>query len=123
MAPPETSPITNPYQASPLDKTLSRRLPTLTWTTIIRLLVVVVTCTMSGGLLGVAVGSLLAIFFPGYYIETFGLEEFNTASPLAMGIGLGLTQGLGGGAAVGVAVDAIGVWYLTRTASQVSEAE
>jgi len=122
MVSPESSPKINPYQASPLDKPLSRRLPTLNWTTLGRLLAVVVACTIAGGILGLAVGSLLAILVPAYYIESFGLEEFSTASPLAMGIGLGLTQGIAGGAMVGVAIDAIGVWYLTRTAIQEKKA-
>lgn len=118
-----SSPSTNPYQAGPLDAPVSRRLPTLTWTTLGRLLAVVGFCTTAGGLLGLAVGSLLAIVAPGYYIEIFELDEFNTASPLTMGIGLGLTQGIAGGAAVGVAIDAIAVWYLTRTSPQVTRAE
>jgi hypothetical protein len=123
MVQPDSSPGTNPYQASPLDETVSRHLPTLTWTTLGRLLAVVGFCTTAGGLLGLAVGTLLAIVAPGYYIEVFGLEDFNRASPLAMGIGLGLTQGIAGGATVGVAIDAIAVWYLTRTSPQVKGVE
>ncbi len=108
-------PSTNPYQSSPLlptsvDRTL------LSWRIIWRLIAVVMFCAFGGGLLGVSAGLFLAILFPGYYAGVFELRSTGIAEVVPLGVGLGLTQGIGGGALVGLAIDAIGVWYTTRKA-------
>ena len=108
-------PSTNPYQSSPLLPTsVDRNL--LSWTIIWRLITVVAFCTFVGGLLGVSAGLFLAILFPGYYAGVFELRSTGIAEVVPLGVGLGLTQGIGGGALVGLAIDAIGVWYVTRKA-------
>ena len=108
-------PSTNPYQSSPLLPTsVDRNL--LSWRIIWRLIAIVVFCTLVGGLLGVSAGLFLAILFPSYYAGVFELRSTGIAEAVPLGVGLGLTQGIGGGALFGLAIDAIGVWYTTRKA-------
>ncbi len=106
---------TNPYQSSPLLPTSIDR-NHLSWRIIWRLIAIVVFCTFIGGLLGVSAGLFLAILFPGYYAGVFELRSTGISEVVPLGVGLGLTQGIGGGALVGLAIDAIGVWYTTRKA-------
>lgn len=104
---------TNPYQSSPLLPTSVDR-NHLSWRIIWRLTAIVLFCTFIGGLLGVSAGLFLAILFPGYYAGVFELRSTGIADAVPLGVGLGLSQGIGGGALVGLAIDAIGVWYTTR---------
>ena len=104
---------TNPYQSSPLLPTSVDR-NHLSWRIIWRLIAIVVFCTFIGGMLGVSAGLFLATLFPGYYAGVFELRSTSIADAVPLGVGLGLSQGIGGGALVGLAIDAIGVWYTTR---------
>ena len=63
---------------------------------------------------GASAGLFLAILFPSYYAGVFELRSTGIADAVPLGVGLGLSQGIGGGALVGLAIDAIGVWYTTR---------
>ena len=97
---------TNPYQSSPLLPTsVDRNL--LSWRIIWRLIAIVVFCTFIGGLLGASAGLFLAILFPSYYAGVFELRSTGIADAVPLGVGLGLSQGIGGGALVGLAIDAI----------------
>ena len=54
-----------------------------------------------GALLGLVFGSLLGSVAPDYYRAVFGNPNLN---PIQVGVGLGLTQGLGTGIVVGCVV-------------------
>lgn len=66
-----------------------------------------------GGLIGMGIGAALGTFAPDYYRSTFfrGDPNFN---PFAVGVGQGLTQGLIGGALIGIALVALFYRYRLR---------
>jgi hypothetical protein len=63
-----------------------------------------------GGLMALAIGAIA----PGYYRSLFRGIDDPAFDPTSAGVVLGLLQGLGGGAVLGVAILAIYLWYLTR---------
>ena len=73
---------------------------------------IVVFLSRSGGCLS---GTLPRHLFPAI-AGVFELRSTGIADAVPLGVGLGLSQGIGGGALVGLAIDAIGVWYTTRKA-------
>ena len=61
------------------------------------------------------IGYGLGRFVPGYYRGVFGITRPGPwFDPPSVGFGLGVTQGLAGGAAVGLAVVALFLWRETR---------
>lgn len=70
-------------------------------------------CAAVGGLIGLAIGGALGVFVPGYYEAVFG-GSGTAVNPVAVGIGLGLTQGCVFGGVVGVVLVAINLWYRSR---------
>jgi len=73
--------------------------------------------TGGGALLGLALGALLGVFLPEYYRGVFDGGDSPGFNPLAVGIGLGLTQGAGFGAVVGSVLIAAFCWYKVKTSS------
>ena len=71
--------------------------------------------TGAGGcLLGGLLGALLGLLAPDYYRSVFPGLDGPTFNPVAMGLVLGATQGLGGGLVVGFIILLAYIWYLTR---------
>ena len=73
----------------------------------IKSVVFVLATTGLFGLLGAVVGVVLGTLLPDYYIGVFGLKG---ESPIAVGFGLGLTQGFILGVIVGVVVLVLQIW-------------
>ena len=70
--------------------------------------------TLIGGIFGLVIGASLGTLLPSYYQSVFangGSPEFD---PVAVGIGQGLTQGIAGGAAIGLLLVAMYYWYRSR---------
>lgn len=59
-----------------------------------------VVCCVFGGVLGLLIGGLA----PDYYRAVFGQFDNPNFSPIQVGFGLGITQGLAGGCVLGVIV-------------------
>jgi hypothetical protein len=65
-----------------------------------------------GGIIGYGIGS----YMPGYYRSVFENGSRADFNPVEVGIGQGITQGVVGGAIVGLALVAIVVWRGKRSA-------
>ena len=75
-----------------------------------------VTCSVIiCGLLGVAIGMFLGVVAPGYYRSVFANGTDPSFNPLAVGAGLGLTQGLIAGVVIGCVITLAVAWYQSRT--------
>lgn len=73
--------------------------------TVPRAFAIILGTGLAGSCLGAAVGYALAVLTPGYYASVFpGRAAAPGFSPVDVGVGLGLTQGLIAGAAIGCVV-------------------
>ena len=90
--------MVNPYQPPRASGRFSGRLGTL------QAVLLVVTCTAAGALIGTSIGYGLGRFAPGYYRSVFRNGNAPDFDPLQVGIGLGLTQGLALGFLTGIAI-------------------
>ena len=72
---------------------------------------VVFGCVVLGGLIGLGLGGALGALAPGYYRAMFSRGTDPGFDPLAVGIGQGLTQGVGFGGAAGLVLVALFYWY------------
>ena len=68
------------------------------------------------GIAGAGVGALLGRVAPSFFIQMLPLRDPAHFDPLELGIGLGMTNGLGWGLAIGVLLVAILAWRETRLA-------
>ncbi len=66
------------------------------------------------GIAGTLIGMLLGKIAPGFFRQMLPLRDPGSFNPLELGIGLGLTNGLGWGVVVGVLLVAILAWKETR---------
>jgi hypothetical protein len=66
------------------------------------------------GVAGTAIGALLGKVAPGFFRQLLPLRDPANFNPMELGIGLGLTNGLGWGLAVGILLVAIIAWKETR---------
>ena len=77
----------------------------------------VVVMTAVGAIVGTLIGLLLEVFAPDYYRAVFASGNQANFNPIAIGIGLGVTQG----ALMGLVADLVLVvsycWYKVRTLS------
>ena len=73
-------------------------------------------CAAICGLIGMILGAILGAFVPSYYETVFSAENSPGFNPVAVGVGLGLTQGVVFGGLAGVALVAAYYWYETRLA-------
>jgi hypothetical protein len=74
----------------------------------------VLLATLIGGLLGLALGAGLGYFLPAYYRSVFPGGEQPHFDPLAVGIGLGLSQGCMLGGVCGVGLAGLQFWFRAR---------
>jgi hypothetical protein len=81
-------------------------------------IVAVFCAALLGGVLGTTIGAALGAFVPGYYRSVIPGGDQPGFDPVAVGIGLGLTQGIMFGALVGLALVAMFNWQRLRLAKQ-----
>jgi hypothetical protein len=79
-------------------------------------LATVVGTAVGFGAAGTAIGLFLGKVAPGFFRQMLPLRDPASFNPLELGIGLGLTNGLGWGLVVGVLLVAIIAWKETRLA-------
>lgn len=82
--------------------------------TLKKALLIIVGLTAVSGALGCLGGFLLGTFNPGYYRGVFGAGDRPDFDPVAVGMGLGLSQWAAGGLAVGVVLVVVLTWYDLR---------
>ena len=70
----------------------------------------IVACTLLLAAIGLAIGGLLGVFAPEYYRTVLPSGREPGFDPVAVGVGLGLTQGAIGGAAVGLGLVGLLCW-------------
>lgn len=68
---------------------------------ILQALRMILTTTVVGTVIGAVVGSSLATFNPGYYRACYPMVDEGSVSPLEVGLGLGISQGMIAGTLVG----------------------
>jgi len=86
-----------------------------------RALATVVGTGIGFGVAGSLIGALLGRIAPGFYRQMLPLRDPANFDPVEVGIGLGLTNGLGWGLVVGVLLVAIIAWKDTRLARKDTE--
>ena len=79
-------------------------------------LATVVGTAIGFGAAGTAIGAILGKVAPSFFRQMLPLRDPANFNPLELGIGLGLTNGLGWGLVVGVLLVAIIAWKDTRLA-------
>ena len=75
---------------------------------------IVVATSITCGMLGMVIGGLLGQYLPSYYRSVFNAADDPGFDPFAVGIGLGLTQGIMFGAFVGLASFGLYYWILIK---------
>jgi hypothetical protein len=76
-----------------------------------RAILTVAACSVLFSLLGGAAGYLLGTLIPGYYRGVFRAGDLRGFDPVQVGTGLGVSQGLMGGAVVGLILVALVAWH------------
>ncbi|MCA9139108.1 MAG: hypothetical protein KDB00_20185 [Planctomycetales bacterium] len=76
---------------------------------------VVFASALIGGLIGAGIGAALGSFLPEYYRSVFSGGQSPNFDPVAVGIGQGLTQGVGGGGCIGIVLVALFYWHRRST--------
>jgi hypothetical protein len=109
----DDNPYAAPVAASEKSGDPSAGLKTLFWS-----VATVFGSAILGGLLGSIVGAALGAFVPGYYRSVIPGSDRPGFDPLAVGIGLGLTQGIMFGALVGLGLAAMYYWHRSRIVKQ-----
>lgn len=66
-------------------------------------------------LVGAGLGFLLGTYAPDYYRIVFNIPPGFPLEPAQAGLGLGLTQGLGGGLIIGLVIVVTVAWFNART--------
>jgi hypothetical protein len=83
---------------------------------VVKALATVVGTAVGFGVGGTAIGALLGYAAPGFFRQMLPLRDPANFNPVELGVGLGLTNGLGWGLAIGVLLVAIIAWKETRLA-------
>ncbi len=83
---------------------------------VLKALATVAGTAISFGICGMGIGAFLGRLAPGFFRQMLPLRDPATFNPMELGIGLGLTNGLGWGLAIGVILVAILAWKETRLA-------
>jgi hypothetical protein len=84
-----------------------------------RAVTTVVACSLIFSLLGGAAGYLLGKLMPGYYRGIFHGGASPYFDPVQVGLGPGVTQGLAGGAVIGLLIVALVAWHDARSGRRV----
>jgi len=71
-----------------------------------------------GGILGGVVGRALGVYSPSYYRSVFETGKDSQFDPVAVGTGLGASQGLILGALVGLGLVALLIWREIKLQNQ-----
>ena len=108
----KTSPPLNPYESPDAKTTVFGPGPRYLVASVLTVLVT----ALIGGMIGLGIGLTLGSLTPGYYRSVFSNGSQPGFDPLAVGIGQGLTQGVGGGTLIGLAIIALFYWYRSRVA-------
>lgn len=85
--------------------------------TLPRAAAIVIVCAAVGALVGTGIGAALGHFSPDYYRAV--LPKAADMDQVSVGLGLGLTQGLVAGLAVGVVTVGILTWQHIRLSARV----
>jgi hypothetical protein len=83
---------------------------------VLKALATVTGTALGFGVAGSAIGALLGYVAPGFFRQMLPLRDPTNLNPVELGIGLGLTNGLGWALAVGVLLVAVLAWRETRLA-------
>ena len=86
-----------------------------------RCLVTVGLTAAIGGFVGTLVGWGLGKFMPDYYRQVFGAGANLNFDPISVGIGQGLTQGIAGGAFIGLVLSAMYYHFTKRLTDELLE--
>ncbi|QDT58085.1 hypothetical protein SV7mr_05740 [Stieleria bergensis] len=78
---------------------------------------IVAVCAFGGAVLGALLGYLVGTWVPGYYEAIIYRPRGVAIDPQSIGVGMGATQGFGGGAMLGFALIVLFSWYRTRQAN------
>jgi hypothetical protein len=89
--------------------------------TVLKGFLIVILSSLGFALAGALIGYTLGVALPGYYRAVFSSGREPWFEPVAVGLGLGLTQGLLCGVAVGAVVVLAVAWHNSRR--RVVEAE
>ncbi len=79
-------------------------------------LATVVGTAIGFGISGTFIGAFLGRVAPSFFRQLLPLRDPANFNPVELGIGLGLTNGLGWGLAIGILIVAIIAWKETRLA-------
>ena len=91
--------------------------------TVKQCLIILIACTFGFALVGGAIGFALGTYAPDYYRLVFQINPESPANLPALGLGLGVTQGLGGGLFAGTVIVACVTWYKVRKLAVKGNAE
>ena len=83
---------------------------------VLKALATVVGTAVGFGVCGIGIGAFLGRITPSFFRQMLPLRDPASFNPVELGIGLGLTNGLGWGLAIGVLLVAILAWRETRLA-------
>lgn len=86
--------------------------------TVLRGFVITVASGLAFGCLGAMLGVALGKAAPDYYRIVFHVPPGRPLDPAQAGLGLGLTQGLGGGLCIGLVIVVTVAWYNSRISNR-----
>jgi hypothetical protein len=103
----------NPYRSPEVECGCNThmRAPLMTWG---KGIAIVAATTVLGAIVGAALGFTLGRFVPAYYRSVFSRGNSPDFDPVAVGIGLGFSQGTAVGVFVGLALVAAIAWFKSR---------
>ena len=101
----------NPYQSPQHTGYIPDFPPLMTWR---KGIAIVAGTTAALALLGLAIGAFIGNFAPGYYRAVFPRVDEARFDPVAIGVGLGLTEGTAAGLALGLITVVVIAWFKLR---------
>jgi hypothetical protein len=103
----------NPYRSPKVECGCNTHIgaPLMTWG---KGIAIVVATTVLGAIVGTALGFTLGRFVPAYYRSVFSRGNSPDFDPMAVGIGLGLSQGTAVGVFGGLVLVGAIAWFKSR---------